>query len=141
MTTKIDVLRIKETAIPDTESGYGFFYTVSDTPYFKSGTGVVKELGLAATPGGGISVTVTAINASISSNEHVHVTASGKTITLPATPTVNDTVYISVEDFVDTVVGRNGEDIMGLAEDLTLDKSNITTGLRYVSASRGWQIV
>ena len=38
MTTKIDVLRIKETAIPDTESGHGFFYTTSDTPYFKSGT-------------------------------------------------------------------------------------------------------
>ena len=45
------------------------------------------------------------------------------------------------DTFVDTIVARNGSNIMSLAEDITLDKAYVSVTLYYVDATRGWRII
>ncbi len=85
-------------------------------------------------------VTVTATGKTLVNREHCVVTASGQTINLPATPSEGWEVVISVGNFADTVVGRNGSNIMGLAEDLTLDKAYAVMNFIYTGASQGWRL-
>jgi hypothetical protein len=86
-------------------------------------------------------VIVTATGVTAEAGDHIHVTADGQTITLPATPAEGDVVSVSVGDFVGTTLGRNALNIMSTAADMTLDKANCTATLRYVDATRGWWIV
>ena len=72
--------------------------------------------------------------------ERCFVTAAGQTITLPTSPAVNTSVSIGVGAFKDTVVDRNGENIMGLAENMTIDKENYVVTLIYVDSTQGWRI-
>jgi hypothetical protein len=65
----------------------------------------------------------------------------GTTATLPANPAVNTEVEITVGNLSTLVVARNGQLIMGLAEDMTLDIPYFSLRLRYVNASLGWRIV
>lgn len=84
---------------------------------------------------------VTATSKTLTDGENVTVTAATQTITLPASPAAGDEVHISVGDFTDTVVGRNSSNIMGLAEDLTLDVANIGVTLVYSgNATQGWRL-
>lgn len=84
--------------------------------------------------------TTTAANKTLAANEFVMVTASGKTMTLPAGTAGQSVVYISVGNFIDTVVAPNGsEKIMGLAQSMTIDKANTTITLMYHSATHGWR--
>ena len=69
------------------------------------------------------------------------VTSAGQTITLPASPSAGDTIAISVGNFTNTVVGRNGQNIMGLAEDMTIDTAYAGFKLVFVDATYGWRIV
>jgi hypothetical protein len=85
--------------------------------------------------------TTTAVNKTILNNEFVLVTASGKTISLPAGSAGASVVYIAVGDFLDTVVAPNGsQKIMGLAESLTLDRKNTVITLQYHSDAAGWRV-
>lgn len=89
----------------------------------------------------GFTSTVTATGVTASAGEHVHVTGSTQTITLPAAPSAGDRVAISVGNFTDTVVGRNALNIMGLAEDLTIDVGNMGLTFIYTDASNGWRLL
>lgn len=89
----------------------------------------------------GFTSTVTATGVTASAGEHVHVTASTQTITLPASPSAGERVAVSVGDFTDTVVGRNSENIMGLAEDFTIDVANMGLTFIYTDASNGWRLL
>lgn len=66
------------------------------------------------------------------------------TITLPLSPSAGDTV--SINDFnrefctTNLTVARNGSNIAGVAEDLTLDVDGITANMEYVNPSKGWKI-
>jgi hypothetical protein len=63
-------------------------------------------------------------------------------VTLPATPDLGMTIAISVpEGVTGVVILRNGEDIMGLAEDMTLDINPTTVTLVFLDATFGWRIV
>ena len=84
-------------------------------------------------------ISTTATSKTLVNREFCTVTAAGQTITLPASPSAGWEVVISVEDFIDTVVGRNGENIMGLAEDMTIDVRNSTANLVFIDATRGWR--
>lgn len=86
------------------------------------------------------SVTTTATTRTLVNREFCTVTASGQTITLPASPSPGWEVVISVGAFTDTVIGRNGQNIMGLAENMTIDVLNATVNLVFVDATRGWRI-
>lgn len=89
----------------------------------------------------GFTSTVTATGVTASAGEHVHITASTQTITLPASPSAGERVAVSVGDFTDTVVGRNSENIMGLAEDFTIDVANMGLTFIYTDASNGWRLL
>ena len=67
------------------------------------------------------------------------------TITLPASPAVNDTINFA--DLAGTFasfnlnIARNGRLIMGAAEDLALDVQNASVALNYSGATYGWRLV
>lgn len=51
-----------------------------------------------------------------------------------------DTVTIGVRDFTNTIIARNGSNIMGLAENLTIDAAYTTIDFVYINASIGWNV-
>jgi hypothetical protein len=86
-------------------------------------------------------ITVTATGKTLANRENCTVTASGQTITLPASPSPGWEVLIGVGNFTDTIVGRNGQNIMSLAENLTINSRNVSVNLIFIDATRGWRIV
>lgn len=87
-------------------------------------------------------VTTTATSKTLANRERCSVTAAGQTITLPASPQAGWEVAITVAgSFTDTVIARNGANIMSLAEDFTIDRADVTVTLYYVDVTRGWRII
>jgi hypothetical protein len=63
------------------------------------------------------------------------------TLTLPASPATGDWVAVQNSSGTTTaVIGRNGSNIMSVAEDMTLDNENASIRLVYADATRGWVI-
>jgi len=61
------------------------------------------------------------------------------TLDLPASPAAGDMVMFSNRSATATpVIGRNGQNIMGLAENMTVDSVNYFGTLVYADATRGW---
>lgn len=74
-------------------------------------------------------------------NDYVVVTAAGQTITLPASPLPGACVTVVVAGtFLDTVVAQGGSNIMGLAQDITLDKQYAAMQFTYTDATNGWRL-
>lgn len=71
-------------------------------------------------------------------------TSSAFTVTLPATPAVGDWVQIidGASKFATNklTVGRNGNKIMGLAENLDMDVNNTSVVFVYQGTAQGWRI-
>lgn len=64
------------------------------------------------------------------------------TVTLPAAPAVGHTVWVTPGNgLFSNVIARNGQNIMSLAEDLTIDNANATVALRYINSTLGWRLV
>lgn len=75
-------------------------------------------------------------------NQYVLTNGSATTVTLPGSPSAGDTVYVTVANNLTTnVVARNGNNIMSLAENLTLNTPYASAQLRYADATRGWVLV
>lgn len=85
-------------------------------------------------------VTSTAVGKTLVNREHCTVTAAGQTITLPASPNAGWEVVIVVGNFTNTVVSRNSQNIMGLAENMTLDIQYAALNFLYVDATQGWRV-
>ena len=84
---------------------------------------------------------VTSVNVVATKDQYWVVDTAGKTVTLPATPTAGDCVSVVVNGaFVDTIVARNGSNIMGLAEDITLDKNYAAMDFTFINATEGWRL-
>lgn len=72
-------------------------------------------------------------------NGGFYVLTASLTLTLPATPSSGDVVHVSNRSGVGTcVIDRNGSNIMGLAENMTLDSAQQPFSLVYADATRGW---
>ena len=71
---------------------------------------------------------------------YVLTAASLTTVTLPASPTISDTIYVTVANGLTTnVISRNGKNIQGLAENMTLDSPYASAQLRFTNdATEGW---
>jgi hypothetical protein len=88
------------------------------------------------------SVTSTAISKTLVNREFCSVTADGVTINLPASPSAGWEVGINnTSTFTNITIARNGELLMGLSENMTLNISYATLSLLYVSNSVGWRII
>lgn len=89
-------------------------------------------------------VTVTA-STSISAaagNHYVLTAATTATVTLPASPTISDTVWITVANGLTTnVVARNGKNIQGIAEDMTLNAPYAAAQMRFSDNTEGWILI
>lgn len=73
-------------------------------------------------------------------SHYVLTNVAATTVTLPASPASADTVWITVaNDLATNVIARNGNTIMGLSEDMTLNSAYASVQLRYVNSS--WRIV
>jgi hypothetical protein len=86
----------------------------------------------------GITTVVTSASVTATVNTHVYVSAAGRTITLPASPTIGQRVLVTVGNFTNTVVGRNGSKIMSSASDFTMDAAYLSIQFIYTDATQGW---
>jgi len=87
-------------------------------------------------------ITTTAISKTLVNRERCTVTAAGLTITLPASPTAGSEVAVTIAGAItNTIIARNGLNIMSRAEDLTIDRADVTVTLYYVDATRGWRVI
>ena len=78
----------------------------------------------------------------VANNQYVLTNASATTVTLPGSPSAGDIVWVTVGNGrTDNVIARNGQNIMGLAEDMTLNNQYTAVQLRFVDATRGWRMV
>ena len=79
--------------------------------------------------------------AAVAGSHYILTNVAATTVTLPAAPSSGDTVWVTWANTLTTnVIARNGQTIMGLAEDMTLDATtNGTVQLRFVNSS--WRIV
>lgn len=84
-------------------------------------------------------IITTSTSITMTKGNHYNVTTAGLTLTLPTTPTTGDKVVISVGDFSNTTVARNGQTIGFLAENLTIDRAYITIELQFLNST--WRIV
>lgn len=71
--------------------------------------------------------------------------SSGFTVTLPSSPS-DGTSLVSIMDYTGSfatnslTIGRNGNNIMGLSEDMTISTDNAVMTLVYIDATEGWRI-
>ena len=100
--------------------------------------GAVGTSALASTIAAGITTVATASSLTATVNTHVYVSAAGQTITLPASPAIGQRVIVTVGNFVNTVVGRNGSKIMSLNADFTMDAAYLSIQFIYTDAVQGW---
>ena len=70
------------------------------------------------------------------------IAANSITLTLPANPAFGDFIQFVPENvtFTNVTIARNGQPIMGLAEDMILDGEGIAFGLTYADPTNGWRI-
>lgn len=86
--------------------------------------------------------TATTLTASVGAHMVITAAAGAATVMLPLSPTAGDHVQVhNATSREDHVISRNGEPIMSLAENMTIDKANVTASLVYVDATRGWRLV
>ena len=72
----------------------------------------------------------------------LYVLTANLTLTLPASPSNGDSIKVSNRSGVATcVIARNGENIMGAASDLTIDKLNSGFELIYAGSTQGWILI
>lgn len=73
----------------------------------------------------------------VASNTYVLTTTSAPT--LPASPVAGDWVkFVNRSGLATNVISRNAQNIMGLAENMTIDDLNASFTLTFTDATRGW---
>ena len=102
---------------------------------------VVTALGY--TPSAAASRTVSVISTNTTAvSGTTYVLTAALTLTLPVSPSPGAFVPFSNRSGGSScIIGRNGQPIMGLAEDMTLDVANVGVELVYADATRGWVLI
>lgn len=106
--------------------------------YLKKGDGSVVDVG----SGGSLAVVVVTgtTQAAAVETHYVLTNVATTTVTLPASPASGSTVWVTVANGLATnAITRNGQTVMGLAEDLTINRDTVTVRLRFVNGT--WRLV
>jgi len=89
-----------------------------------------------------VTVTASTSISAVAGNHYVLTAGTAATVTLPATPVISDTVWVTVANGLSTnVIARNGNNIQGLAEDMTLNTPYAAAQLRYSDSTEGWILI
>lgn len=116
----------------------GIIYSSSGGIRFPDGT-TQNTAAVAATGTPTLNVITGSAVTAVKDNHYVLVSASLTTVTLPASPSAGDVVWVTIANGrVDNVIARNGQNINSLAEDMTVDVGYVGIQLRYADATRGW---
>lgn len=112
------------------------------TPNINAGVATVTGLGGVAY----VAITTTSISKTLVNREYctavtsIAGTVAGIALTLPSSPQPGWEVGVAVGGtFTDTLVSRNGSNIMGLAEDMTMDRGYLSFQFVYVDSNVGWR--
>jgi len=71
-----------------------------------------------------------------------YILTASLTLTLPLSPTPGDSIVIvNTSGTATPVVARNSENIMSIAEDMTINTVGASFTLTYADATRGWVII
>lgn len=92
-------------------------------------------------PSGKKTVVETAASRTTKDMDDNVVTAAGVTITAPANAPAGAEFTISTGEFTDTVVDGNGQNIMGVAETMTINRKNTVVTLRKHNTVKGWVLI
>ena len=88
-----------------------------------------------------LSIVAGTTQAAIASSHYVLNNGSATTVTLPASPAAGDSVWVTPGNgLASNIIARNGQNIMSLAEDMTIDNANATVQLRYINSTLGWRL-
>lgn len=71
--------------------------------------------------------------------EH-HLTGATQTMTLPTNVTGGERTVLAVRDFRDTTIDRNGNKIMGIDSDMSIDVKYSHTTFTFVDSAWGWSV-
>ncbi len=86
-------------------------------------------------------ITTTSTNKTLEKFEHCTVSVDNLTLTLPASPSSGDSVIIGIGgNYFRTLVSRNGSNIMGISENITIDIPHLTLNFIYINNNLGWRI-
>lgn len=74
-------------------------------------------------------------------NHYILENTAQTTVTLPASPSSGDVIWISVDNGLsNNTILRNGNKIKSQADNLVIDIANVTIQMRYVDANVGWTL-
>jgi hypothetical protein len=113
---------------------------ISDSFVKTGGTSLqfLKADGSISEGGGGLAPISIATSTNATAN-NLYIFTANLTLTLPASPTIGDRIGISNRsDVLTCVIARNGKNIAGIAEDMTVDVLNIGFELVYANTTQGW---
>lgn len=86
-------------------------------------------------------ITTTSTGKTLANLEYCTALSAGISLVLPANPSIGSKVMVGVGgNFTNVKVERNGSNIMGVAEDMTIDRPYITLTLIYINSALGWRI-
>lgn len=89
-----------------------------------------------------LNVVTATTQTAVAGNHYVLTNVAATTVTLPASPTAGDVVWVTVGNGLTTnVVARNGNKIQSLSEDLTLNSAYAAVQMRYINSTIGWTFV
>lgn len=96
-----------------------------------------------APTGGQSDLTTSVITTNTNAVNHTnYILTASLTLTLPATPSVGQWIgFANRSGTLTATIARNGSNIMGAAEDMTLDSLNARGTLTYVDVSQGWVLI
>jgi hypothetical protein len=108
----------------------------------------IRELAIAVAPvSGGITWNIASSNITMTVSNGYFVNTSGgpKTMTLPASATLGDTIRINdlAGSFAtnNLTIARNGHKIQGIADNLLVDADQSSFGLVYSNSTYGWKVL
>lgn len=109
------------------------------------GTGQLTVNGVLISNAGGLPITIVSSTTQTAASNNQYVltnTGASTTLTLPASPANGDAVWVTnITGRTDSVLARNGNLIMGIAENMTIDILDINLQFRFINSTYGWRMM